>query len=598
MVECDSPFELYQDSSGGERWNYRTHVNRNGRVPLRFRGYRLQSANAVSHGLRASPVVGLVSDGRRMAIASRYFWQECPRAIEADDGRLRLGLFPRQFDDVHELQGGERKTFELAVAFDDDPVTSVPLDWCRAPLVPRCDPAWYCAAEASAYLVPASNDQHTRYLDLVQAAIEGSESFQAKRERIDEYGWRNFGDLYADHEAVQSPPQDPLVSHYNNQYDAVAGFAVHFFRTGDLRWWELMDVLALHVTDIDIYHTTEDRSAYNGGLFWHTQHYTDAGTSTHRTYPNDPAIAGGGPSAEHNYSTGLMLHYFLTGNTRSRDAALGLAEWVINMEDGSQSPFRWLDRGPTGLASMTGSMSYYGPGRGPGNAIVVLMNAHRLDGNPRYLEMAERLIRRSIHPRDDLAARQLLDAERRWYYTVFLQAVGEYLDRKVELGELDEMYAYGQASVLHYARWMTGHEYPYLEKPEILEFPNETWAAQDMRKSDALKLAARHARGAERALMLERARFFFDVSTSTLASMPTRTLTRPLVLMLTHGYMQAWFDEHAHVLDQPPPAVSPDFGEPLPFEPQRVRAVRRAKQIGVAGVVAAGALLLWSALVR
>ncbi len=43
--------------------------------------------------------------------------------------------------------------------------------------------------------------------------------------------------------------------------------------------------LARHVSDIDIYHTSEDQAKYNNGLFWHTYHYVDAGKSTHRSYP-------------------------------------------------------------------------------------------------------------------------------------------------------------------------------------------------------------------------------------------------------------------------------------------------------------------------
>ena len=72
------------------------------------------------------------------------------------------------------------------------------------------------------------------------------------------------------------------MSHYNNQYDAIAGFATRFLQTGDHRWWTLADELAAHVTDIDLYHTTEDRAAYNGGYFWHTQHYLPA---QHRDAP-------------------------------------------------------------------------------------------------------------------------------------------------------------------------------------------------------------------------------------------------------------------------------------------------------------------------
>ena len=82
----------------------------------------------------------------------------------------------------------------------------------------------------------------------------------------------NFGDLYADHEAraggwsrttttstTRSPGSSPASSR------------------PAITWWCLADDLAGHVTDIDLYHTTRDRAAYNGGYFWHTQHYQAGG---------------------------------------------------------------------------------------------------------------------------------------------------------------------------------------------------------------------------------------------------------------------------------------------------------------------------------
>ena len=84
---------------------------------------------------------------------------------------------------------------------------------------------------------------------------------------------------------------------------------------------------------------------------------------------------------------------------------------------------------------------------------------------------------------------------------------------------------------------MVDHEYPYLEKPAILEYPTETWAAQDMRKADVFLLAAGHASGDERRRFLQGAARFFEYSVRTLHEMPTRTLTRPLVLMLSNGYL-------------------------------------------------------------
>ncbi len=121
---------------------------------------------------------------------------------------------------------------------------------------------------------------------------------------------------------------------------------------------DLADPLARHVIDIDIYHTHADKAAYNGGLFWHTDHYRDASTSTHRCYSraNRGTLRrayGGGPSNQHNYTTGLLHYYYLTGNPLARDTVLSLANWVIRMEDGSRNILGLIDDGPSGYSSCT-----------------------------------------------------------------------------------------------------------------------------------------------------------------------------------------------------------------------------------------------------
>src|SRR4029453_19025077 len=171
----------------------------------------------------------------------------------------------------------------------------------------------------------------------------------------------------------------------------------------------------------------------------------------------------------------------------------------------------------------TADTAYHGPGRGPANSILTLMNAYRLTSDARYFEKAEQLIHRCIHSEDAIADRDLLNAERRWSYVVFLQALGRYLDEKAMRGELDCHYAYAHDSLLHYVSWMAEHEYPYLEKPERLEYPTETWAAQDVRKSEVFAFAARYASGDLRERFLERSRFFFDTSMATLMASATRT---------------------------------------------------------------------------
>ena len=270
--------------------------------------------------------------------------------------------------------------------------------------------------------------------------VEPGNSFQERREIIDEYGWRNFGDIYADHESAERQDGQPTIAHYNNQYDIIKGSFYRWVASSDPRWFRLMDELARHVVDIDIYHTDQDEPKYNGGLFWHTDHYTDAETATHRTYSrrNSATTAtrdyGGGPSNEHNYTTGLLYYYYLTGNPFVRESVVGLADWVIAMDAGGRNRFGWFDRRATGLASATASRFYHGPGRGAGNSINALIDGHILTGEDRYLDKAEQLIRRCIHPRDDVASHDLLNPEHRWSYLVFLQVLGRYLEYKKETG--------------------------------------------------------------------------------------------------------------------------------------------------------------------
>jgi hypothetical protein len=168
---------------------------------------------------------------------------------------------------------------------------------------------------------------------------------------------------------------------------------------------------------------------------------------------------------------------------------------------------------------------------------------------------------------------------------VFLQALGKYLHYKIELGELDQSYAYARASLLHYARWVAEHEYPYLHKPEILEYPTETWAAQDMRKYELLAAAAEYTDGEERRRFLDRAHFFFDYSVSALLASDTRGLARPVVLLLSNGFIGAAGRKPA--TRPAPPVVSTPFAPRPLFVPQKALAKRRLEMLTAAAAVLA-----------
>jgi hypothetical protein len=263
-----------------------------------------------------------------------------------------------------------------------------------------------------------------------------------------------------------------------------------------------------------------------------------------------------------------------------------LANWVMDMDDGRKSRFRWIDRRETGLASVTREADFHGPGRGAGNSINALLDAHRLTGEPGYLDKADALIARCAHPDDDPAAIDPLDAENRWSYTVFLQALGKYLEYRADRGKIDEKFEYARAVLLKYAEWMCANERPYLDAPERLEFPTETWAAQDIRKAAVFEFAANHTADPDaRARFLARASAFVDYAVTTLTQSPTGTLTRPLVLLLAYGFQRPLIEQAAQ-----PSAATQQFAR-QPFTPLRQRVKKRLAIAG-AGLSAAAVVLI------
>jgi hypothetical protein len=285
-----------------------------------------------------------------------------------------------------------------------------------------------------------------------------------------------------------------------------------------------------------------------------------------------------------------MLHYFLTGDELLRETVIGQAQFVLDLDDGRKSAYRWLDRGDTGWAIQSAS-GYFGPGRGPANSLNALIDGHRLTGDPRFQAKADQLVRRVIHPAQDIGSLRLDVPEQRWFYTMFLQALGRYLHDRVERGLTDDRYAYAQASLMRFAEWMASHEHPYFDKPERLEFKTETWPAQDIRKADVFAYAALHSSPEKRKTLEERAQFFYEYSLKTLATLPTRALTRPVCILLGSGAVCDWVLHHPEISEPPGSAVS-DFGSPERFVPQKVKALRNLKWMIAAGLLAVTSLLV------
>ena len=607
---------LRQFGSGGRSWSSLNHLTAAGTVDVQTRGYEASCDAGILRGHRAEPTLLVEGESAFLAVAVPEFWQQFPGSVTAAMGTLEVGLFPALESVTHELQGGEQKTQSFWVATGHGAGCVNALDWVHdiprlvqsAAAIAACGTLpWFCpqnrrvgqaatprrptddgtvngGPSVAALSCPTlrSGQLVDRLNGYIFDATTDRFSLTARRDTIDEYGWRNFGDVPADHEQTHYAGSNTIVSHYNNQFDMIFGGILQFAASGDPAWFDMFDPLARHVMDIDIYHTGTDRAAFNGGLFWHTDHYVDAHSSTHRTYSKHnqkPGQSyGGGPSCEHNYTTGLLHYYLLTGHPEARESVLTLAEWVIQMDDGRNTVFGLLDNGPTGAATATVSEDFHGPGRGAGNSINALLDAWTLTGSDRFLSKLEELIRRCVHPSQNPDALHLLQAEGHWSYTVFLTALGRYLLVKRDAELLDAMYSFSRDVMKAYGRWMAACERRTLDRPDELRYPTEAWAAQDFRKANVLRIAASCEDDLKQAAaMRNKADMLNEAAWHDLASFGDARLTaRCLSIVMTEGQREV-FHRTCDASLIPPGPASNKFGPWSVFVPQKQRVKRLLK---------------------
>lgn len=481
------PTTIFQASSGTENWQNRIHVDHTNNVNLAFKGFRAYRESAcILEGRHIQPrVSGTFSDNSKMVIEVDDFWQHFPSSIVVDNKRVKYSLLGSTLSAMEELQPGEQLTRDFSISHE-------PLG--KIQVKPH-----FTWLDSSQFFPLFNSDRKTNpFSALIAKAVDGESSFFKKREVADVYGWRHFGELYADHERGDTPQDTDFVSHYNNQYDPICGMLCQWVSTGDKRWKTLADDLAKHVANIDVYHTKLDKPEYAGGLFWHTDHYVQAYTATHRTYstlqPKDvyqDHAGGGGPGGQHCYTNGLLLHYYLSGSETSKQALLSICDWITRYYEGDGTLVGALlaikNAGNIGLKNvMTGAYPF---DRGTANYLQAILDRFDLLGNTQDLDKCATIIANTVSPNDDIGLRQLNDVETTWFYTVFLQALCRFITVKERLSQNDADYSFAVKSLCHYVHWMMENEYVYLEKSDILEFPNDTWTGQDLRKLCVMNFA-------------------------------------------------------------------------------------------------------------
>lgn len=265
-------------------------------------------------GLRAPGWMDLSSARGGVTLASRFFWQQFPKALTASPSGLRLALYPAEADKPFDMDQGLAKTHELQFHFHGPVTNSTPADarsadYTSLPLFAAASTAWYCDSKVFGDLLPFDFDRFPDYETLTEA----SGDLFIKRMAT---GLRHWGDVYYGGEYKGTN------SYMNLEYDVHHNFYCQFARTGLRKYLDTARVMAQHQADIDTNHKT-------GWQWKHSPRHVEI-----------KAEFG------HTFTRGLLETYFLTGNRRCREAAVTLGDYFIKMvqnprEMGNERQIGW-----------------------------------------------------------------------------------------------------------------------------------------------------------------------------------------------------------------------------------------------------------------
>jgi len=313
------------------------------------------------------------------AMFVRDFWQNYPKDIEVGPSGTTLWLMPRlkadEYDlskknhDWHKLyfwfdaggykmRQGMTKTHEVWLGLDG---STPPLD---RPLFATAPPGWY--AESSAFgEIAVADPKRAVVQDYDKKVSETLDVYLKNRDKIREYGVFNFGDWWGER----------IINWGNIEYDTQHAFLLQFVRSGDLRFLQAGDEAETHNRDVDTvhYHTRAERI---GCAYSHCIGHVGDYLAKSPLPGKDQGTARGGFSVSHTWCEGHMDHYFLTGDRRSYETAIKIADHY-------------------GIYRFVNNYDFSNC-RDSGWHLILTMAVYRATGDPFYLNAARIIVERVL----------------------------------------------------------------------------------------------------------------------------------------------------------------------------------------------------------
>jgi len=365
----------------------------------------LEGLGRKQKGGRAPGWVCAGTDETTVVGAVRDFWQQWPKSIEVTDDGIRFGLLPAlekgQYDgcepvDKHYylfrgqdylIKTGVAKRHEVWLSFGDQVASGQLAAMANDPLMAVPPPEWFAATGAMGQMLPAG---HPTAADYDRVATHNADVYRQTTEQEHQYGVLNWGDWFGER----------VHNWGNHEYDTAHAFHLLYARTGDVAYFHEAERAAKHQADVDILHALNEDYLNSGELggyefpvgvgamylhaFGHVGGYLPLKKAA-RLYPKcytaaDPRNLG------HLWNEGLFETYYLTGDPWVKEAALELADYLVELADIKQFTW-WFGRDPH-------------CGRTGGWPLHALMAAYHATLKKKYLRAAKRIVELALDDQD------------------------------------------------------------------------------------------------------------------------------------------------------------------------------------------------------
>ena len=287
--------------------------------------------------------VGVSGAEHSVLLAAKSFWQNFPKALEADENAITYELVPDRGSATggFDFPRGMAKTHTFYLHFQPGAAELLQLHDTAFALqcwpLPSADSTYYASTGEFWEFFPYLPERYQRLEYALENLVPNTYPICSGGHPPHTfgraYGLKHYGDQTLHprefcHTAVDWESPD---RHYlNNSYDPPFIMGLYFLRSHNtFHWWEA-ESQALHMIDVDTCHHAVPTpgqpdsehmlgAAYAGAY----QHIGELSKPNSTTYL--PA------SGMQHYSQGLMLYYHLTGDPRGLETAIGYADFLAYM---------------------------------------------------------------------------------------------------------------------------------------------------------------------------------------------------------------------------------------------------------------------------